>query len=53
MHHVGIWILVVLFALNSGMNVVNIGQPRKPITNGEAVFVMIANGIIIGYLLSL
>lgn len=40
-------VLTVLFAMEIGVRIVTVDQPRKPITGGDVIMSIVANGILI------
>jgi hypothetical protein len=51
-HQIGIYAIVFMVTLNTIAVVYGIGKKREPISNGDAVAVMILNAVIITILLS-
>lgn len=47
------WVAIAALALGSALNVTGIGKPRRPITPGTALSVVIANGLLIWVIVSL
>lgn len=47
------WVLVALFVFNASAAIHSIDQPRKPLTRGGAIFIVLADALIVWALLSL
>lgn len=47
------WTAIVLLVLNVLLSVANVGKPRRPLSGGEAVAVVIVDGLFIALLVAL
>lgn len=47
------WVAIAALALGGALNITSIGKPRRPITPGTALSVVIANGLLIWAIVSL
>lgn len=47
-----VWVILALFAVNALAVVLKVGAPRKPLTSGDAVAVLVTNGLLAWLLVS-
>lgn len=42
-----VWLVVALIAVSSMLTIASIGKPRKPMTSGTAVWVLLVNAALV------